>query len=64
MNKSKTKGRDNKRAEAIKLVAAEFSCTVQNVRMVINNPTYDYGVSDQIRKSFAKKYSELKKILA
>jgi hypothetical protein len=64
MNKSKSKGRDNKRAEAIKIIANDFSCTVQSVRRVINNPSYDYGKSDQIRKAFKAKYSELKKILA
>lgn len=56
--------RDNKRAETIKIIAKQFNCSVQFVRLVVLNPKYDYGKSDAIRKSFKAKYKELQKILA
>lgn len=63
INKGSRKKRDNKRAEAIKLIAKDFSCSVEFVRMTINNPTYDYGKAGEIRKAFKAKYNQLKQIL-
>lgn len=63
-NKSKRKTRDNKRTEAIKIVADKFSVTKELVRMVINNPSYDYGKASDIRKAYSKTYNQLTQILA
>jgi hypothetical protein len=63
MDKCTTKKRDNVRAEAIKIIAKQFGCTGQNVRYVINNPAYSYGISEEIRKAYSKKYAELKRVL-
>lgn len=63
-NKYKKKKRDNKRAEAIKMVAAGLGVQVDYVRMVINEPQYKYGKADEIRRLFKEKYDLLKKILA
>jgi hypothetical protein len=64
MSKSRTNKRDNKRAEAIKILAKQFDCTPEFVRMAINNPNYDYGKSDAIRKAYKEKYNQLKQILS
>mgnify|MGYP007083422646 CR=1 FL=1 len=63
-DKSRKNKRDNARAEAIKLVAKQFKVTTQLVRMVINDPGYDYGKAADIRKAFQRKYNQLTQILA
>ncbi|MBS1744985.1 MAG: hypothetical protein JST21_02320 [Bacteroidetes bacterium] len=63
MDKLKQKKRDNKRAEAIKLIAKQFDCSIELVRMVLNNKQYSYGKADAIRKAFKEKYTQLKQIL-
>lgn len=63
-DKSRKNKRDNARAEAIKLIAKQFEVTPELIRMVINNPNYDYGKAADIRKAFQKKYTQLTQILA
>jgi len=58
------KKRDNKRSEAIKLIAKKFDCTPELVRMALNNPDYNYGIADDIRKAYKTTYNQLEKILS
>lgn len=67
MDKSKKKAKrqpyDLKRAAAVKWTAREFRVTEPYVRNVLNGLA-TYGLSDDIRRAFNKKYAELKQVLS